>query len=168
MVFVKECLQRQEGRYCPTEDQKEENRSLSDYGLKTISPLNKKSKLKKILFLLIIPSLSFGQIVTEDCSSIPDPGPCFGCGFIYWFNPATSQCEESCWGLCDGLVPFWTLEDCQNSCENTTFIKEKPTNKVLLKKMDFMINISTQHNASVQYILIFIFCFFIQFIMVDV
>ena len=45
MVFVKECLQRQEGRYCPTEDQKEENRSLSDYGLKTISP--KKSRLKK-------------------------------------------------------------------------------------------------------------------------
>ena len=80
--------------------------------------------MKKILFLLIIPSLSFGQIVTEDCSSIPDPGPCFGCGFIYWFNPATSQCEESCWGLCDGLVPFWTLEDCQNSCENITFIKE--------------------------------------------
>ena len=38
MVFVKECLQRQEGRYCPTEDQKEENRSLSDYGLKTIPP----------------------------------------------------------------------------------------------------------------------------------
>ena len=94
--------------------------------------------MKKILFLLIFPSLSFGQIVTEDCSSIPDPGPCFGCGFIYWFNPATSQCEESCWGLCDGLVPFWTLEDCQNSCENTTFIKEKPTNKVLLKKMDFI------------------------------
>ena len=48
MVFVKECLQRQEGRYCPTEDQKEENRSLSDYGLKTIPPLNKKSRLKKI------------------------------------------------------------------------------------------------------------------------
>ena len=48
MVFVKECPQRQEGRYCPTEDQKEENHSLSDYGLKTISPLTKKSKLKKI------------------------------------------------------------------------------------------------------------------------
>ena len=48
MVFVKECLQRQEGRYCPTEDQKEENHFLSDYGLKTIPPLNKKSKLKKI------------------------------------------------------------------------------------------------------------------------
>ena len=85
--------------------------------------------MKKLLLLLIVPFLSFGQIVTEDCGSFPDPGPCFGCGFIYWFNPATSQCEESCWGLCDGLVPFWTLEDCQNSCENNSFIQEQTNNK---------------------------------------
>ena len=79
--------------------------------------------MKKLFLVIIIPFISFGQIVTEDCSSIPDPGPCFGCGFIYWFNPTTSQCEESCWGLCDGLVPFWTLEDCQNSCENNFLLK---------------------------------------------
>lgn len=48
MVFVKECLQRQEDQYCPIEDQKEENRFLSDYGLKINLPLNKKNKLKKI------------------------------------------------------------------------------------------------------------------------
>ncbi len=94
--------------------------------------------MKKLLLLLIFPLLSVGQVVTEDCGSIPDPGPCFGCGIIYWFNPTTSQCEESCWGLCDGLVPFWTLEDCQNSCENNSNIKELPINKVLLKKLDFI------------------------------
>ena len=94
--------------------------------------------MKKLLLLLIVPFLSFGQIVTEDCSSIPNPGPCFGCGFIYWFNPKTSQCEETCWGLCDGLVPFWTLEDCQNSCENNSFIQELSTTRVLLKKIDLM------------------------------
>ena len=48
MVFVKECLQRQEDQYCPIEDQKEENRFLSDYGLKINLPLTKKNKLKKI------------------------------------------------------------------------------------------------------------------------
>ena len=48
MVFVKECLQRQGDQYCPIEDQKEENRFLSDYGLKINLPLNKKNKLKKI------------------------------------------------------------------------------------------------------------------------
>tara|TARA_Y100000813_G_C24119586_1_gene331963 strand:+ start:26 stop:439 length:414 start_codon:yes stop_codon:yes gene_type:complete len=48
MVFVKECLQRQGDQYCPIEDQKEENRFLSDYGLKINLPLTKKNKLKKI------------------------------------------------------------------------------------------------------------------------
>ena len=94
--------------------------------------------MKKLLLLLIVPFLSFGQIVTEDCGSFPDPGPCFGCGFIYWFNPATSQCEESCWGLCDGLVPFWTLEDCQNSCENNSLIQEIPPQKHLIKTIDIL------------------------------
>ena len=95
--------------------------------------------MKKILLLLIIPFLSFGQIIaTEDCSSIPDPGPCFGYQTIYFFNQATSQCEESFWGLCGGLVPFWTLEDCQNSCENNSFIQELTTNKCLLKTINIL------------------------------
>ena len=95
-------------------------------------------KLYIVILILSLPLFSFGQIVTQDCSSIPDPGPCFGCGFIYWFNPITSQCEETCWGLCDGLVPFWTLEDCQNSCENNSFIQELSTTRVLLKKIDIL------------------------------
>ena len=94
--------------------------------------------MKKLFLVIIIPFICFGQIVTEDCSSIPDPGPCFGCGFIYWFNPTTSQCEETCWGLCDGLVPFWTLEDCQNSCENNSFIKEIKSPKSLIKIMSIL------------------------------
>ena len=75
--------------------------------------------MKKLLSLIIIPFLSFGQIVTEDCSSMPNPGMCFAAIQIYYFDQNTGQCEESIWGGCDGLVPFWTLEDCQNSCENT-------------------------------------------------
>ena len=94
--------------------------------------------MEKLLLLLFIPFLSFGQVVTEDCSSIPDPGPCFGCGFIYWFNQTTSQCEETCWGLCDGLIPFWTLEDCQNSCENNSFIQETKKTGYLLKTIDIL------------------------------
>jgi len=94
--------------------------------------------MKKLFLLLIIPFFVFGQVVTEDCSSIPNPGPCFGCGLIYWFNQTTSQCEETCWGLCDGLVPFWTLEDCQNSCESNSFIQEIKTNRSLLKTIDFL------------------------------
>ena len=76
--------------------------------------------MKKLLLLLIIPFLSFGQIIpTLDCNSIPNPGICDGYYPTFYFNQTTSQCEESYWGGCDGVVPFWTLEDCENSCENT-------------------------------------------------
>ena len=95
--------------------------------------------MKKLLLLLIIPLLSFGQIIpTLDCNSIPNPGICDGYFPTFYFNQTTSQCEESYWGGCEGVVPFWTLEDCQNSCENNSYIKELPTNKVLLKKLDFI------------------------------
>jgi len=96
--------------------------------------------MKKLIIslFLIIPFLSFGQVVTEDCNSIPDPGPCLGYTTIYFFNLTTSQCEESYWGLCDGLVPFWTLEDCQNSCENNSFVPKLNVNKVLLKRIDII------------------------------
>ena len=94
--------------------------------------------MKKLLLLLIIPFLNFGQIVTEDCSSIPDPGMCFAAISIYYFDQNTGQCEASTWGGCDGLVPFWTLEDCQNSCENNSFIQELATNKFLLKRIDVL------------------------------
>ena len=95
--------------------------------------------MKKLLLLLIIPCLSFGQIVaTEDCNSIPDPGICLAYFQTFYFDQTTSQCEESYWGGCDGVVPFWTIEDCQNSCENNSFIQELSTTRVLLKKIDLM------------------------------
>ena len=75
--------------------------------------------MKKLLSLIIIPFLSFGQIVTEDCNSIPNPGICFAAIQIYYFEQNTGLCEESIWGGCGGLVPFWSLEECQNNCENT-------------------------------------------------
>ena len=94
--------------------------------------------MKKILILIIIPFLSFGQIVTEDCSSIPNPGICFAAIPIYYFDQKTGQCEESVWGGCDGLVPFWTLEDCQKNCENYSFIHELTTTKLLIKKINVL------------------------------
>ena len=104
--------------------------------------------MTKFFLIIIVPFLSFGQIVTEDCNSIPDPGPCFGCGIVYFFDQATSQCEETCWGLCDGLVPFWTLEDCQNSCENNSLIKELTPNTSLLKRIDVLGRRSTNHGLQ--------------------
>ena len=106
-------------------------------------------RLYIVILVLSFPLFSFGQIVTQDCSSIPDPGPCFGCGFIYWFNPTTSQCEETCWGLCDGLVPFWTLEDCQNSCENNTYLDEVNIKKNIIKIVDILGRESERTNFNI-------------------
>ena len=104
--------------------------------------------MKKLLLLLIVPFLSFGQIVaTEDCHSIPDPGICLAYFQTFYFDQATSQCEESYWGGCDGVVPFWTLEGCQNSCENNSFIQELSTTRVLLKKIDIMGKETTNNNG---------------------
>ena len=93
--------------------------------------------MKTLLLLLILPFLSIGQIVTEDCSSLPNPGMCFAAIPIYYFNQNTGQCEESIWGGCDGLVPFWNLEECQNSCENIE-IEEIINPKNLIKRIDFL------------------------------
>ena len=95
--------------------------------------------MKRLLLLLIIPFLSFGQIVaTEDCNSIPDPGICLAYFQTFYFDQTTSQCEESYWGGCGGVVPFWTLEECQNNCENNSFIQELPIHKSLLKTIDIL------------------------------
>ena len=93
--------------------------------------------MNKILLILAIPFLGFGQIVTESCISIPDPGMCFAAISIYYFDQNTGQCEESIWGGCNGLVPFWTLEDCQNNCENI-LIAEIYTKKKIVKVINML------------------------------
>ena len=93
--------------------------------------------MNKIFLILAIPFLGFGQIVTESCNSMPDPGMCFAAISIYYFDQNTGQCEESIWGGCDGLVPFWTLEDCQNNCENI-FTAEIDTTKKIVKVINML------------------------------
>ena len=96
--------------------------------------------MKKLLIILIIPFLSFSQIVaTEDCNSIPNPGICFAAIQTFYFNQNTLQCEASIWGGCDdgmSLVPFWNLQACQNNCENNSFINENSSSTRPLKVID--------------------------------
>ena len=53
----------------------------------------------------------------DECYLEPDSGPCFGYMPMYFYNTNTEQCEEFIWGGCMGLVPFQSLNDCQNTCE---------------------------------------------------
>ena len=47
------------------------------------------------------------------------------------------MCEETFWGGCGGVVPFWSLEDCQNSCESID-MKEYSKDVSLVGKSDLL------------------------------
>lgn len=89
------------------------------------------------------------ELETNPCELLPDPGPCFAAIPIYFFNQQTSQCEETIWGGCDGVIPFETLLDCQNQCQNISSIKILANNKKLLKS----INILGQENIFKNFII---------------
>ena len=76
-------------------------------------------------------------IISDNCDLVPDPGFCFADIDIYYFNPTIGECEVSLWGGCGGVVPFWTLEECQNSCQSI-LIPEIETNKAVIKKIDIL------------------------------
>ena len=97
------------------------------------------------------------------CQLIPDPGECDAAFQIFYFNQNTLSCEEAWWGGCNGVVPFWTLEDCQYNCENNSFMKETILKKHLLttinvlgkttKKKGFQLYIYSDGSIEKKYIL---------------
>ena len=76
-------------------------------------------------------------IISDNCDLTPDPGFCLAAFDSYYFNPTSGECEFSLWGGCGGVVPFWTLEECQNSCQSI-LIPEIETNKTVIKKIDIL------------------------------
>jgi len=54
----------------------------------------------------------------EACSLIPEVGPCDAVFIIYYYDQTDGICKEFAWGGCEGVVPFETLEACQE-CECT-------------------------------------------------
>ena len=75
--------------------------------------------------------------ITENCDLLPDPGFCFADIEIFYYNQDTGMCEETFWGGCGGVVPFWNLEDCQNACESID-IEESSKDVRLVVKSDLL------------------------------
>lgn len=73
----------------------------------------------------------------NNCDLEPDPGICLAAIETYYFNQNTGQCELTWWGGCAGVVPFWTMEDCQNSCQPIA-LPEINSNKILIKQIDLL------------------------------
>lgn len=54
--------------------------------------------------------------VSASCRKKPDRGPCKAIFEAYYFDSSSRSCKKFIWGGCQGVVPFKTLEDCQNTC----------------------------------------------------
>lgn len=61
-------------------------------------------------------SLTPGLTAQDDpCTLLPDPGDCEAAIPAWYFDAQTESCAQFTWGGCGGVVPFETLEDCENA-----------------------------------------------------
>lgn len=51
------------------------------------------------------------------CSEKPKAGMCKAMFIKYYFNNDSNKCEEFIWGGCGGNVPFKSLKECKQTCE---------------------------------------------------
>jgi hypothetical protein len=51
--------------------------------------------------------------LSERCDLAPVAGPCEALIYKYYYDKTEKKCKEFLWGGCDGVVPFETMEECQ-------------------------------------------------------
>lgn len=74
-----------------------------------------------LLTLAVVSALSSFQCGkdcpnTERCQLVPDSGPCDGSFPKYYFDHQENQCRGYIWGGCGGVVPYETLQECEEDC----------------------------------------------------
>ena len=73
-----------------------------------------------ILLILIVAGIFYFRnndlSNVERCSLEPESGSCLARHERYYFDYGEGVCKQFFWGGCDGVVPFETMEDCQNIC----------------------------------------------------
>lgn len=78
--------------------------------------------IKKLFSVFLFIFLIFSTECSKDCSRDekcflePETGPCDAAFIRYYFDQEEGKCKEFTWGGCDGVVPFETLEECENDC----------------------------------------------------
>ena len=53
-----------------------------------------------------------------NCELEPMPGPCKAAIPRYYFDQEEKECREFIWGGCAGVVPFETMEECEECACN--------------------------------------------------
>lgn len=79
-------------------------------------------QLKWLMLSILLSTCSNNDTcpLPPSCLLDPDPGLCRAIITRYYYDRVSKQCKEFNWGGCGGVVPFETLEECQNClCTNT-------------------------------------------------
>jgi hypothetical protein len=61
-------------------------------------------------------SASSSSSLPRACTLKPESGKCRAAHTRYWFDADSRSCRAFIWGGCEGVVPFETLEQCQQTC----------------------------------------------------
>lgn len=70
-----------------------------------------------LLFLIFASCESYDNAMLTDksrCDMAPDPGPCKAYIPKYYYDRSAKACKQFIWGGCYGVVPFDSMEECQN------------------------------------------------------
>ncbi|NOQ16488.1 MAG: hypothetical protein GQ581_05470 [Methyloprofundus sp.] len=77
----------------------------------------------KLILLTILLSacsqLSASKATDSQCTLKPEAGRCRANISKYYFDEKSASCAQFSWGGCGGVVPFTSLEECQNMCGET-------------------------------------------------
>jgi hypothetical protein len=78
-------------------------------------------QIKSLYILFIIMILSCEEkkspSLSVECYFVFDPGPCKASIPRYYYDEEAKVCKEFKWGGCDGVVPFETMNECDDACE---------------------------------------------------
>ncbi len=69
-----------------------------------------------IVTMLLLTECKKECFKTDQCKLKGVPGPCEALIYGYYYDKEDKKCKEFLWGGCDGVRPFATMEECENSC----------------------------------------------------
>ena len=67
-------------------------------------------------FLLTISCKEEDCFTSDRCQLEPQVGPCNAAFSKYYYDKTEKKCKVFIWGGCEGVVPFDSLEECENKC----------------------------------------------------
>ena len=75
-----------------------------------------KALLIALTLILVISCKEDDCFTSDRCELEPQGGPCYGLFPKYYYDTSEKKCKVFTWGGCEGVVPFDSLEECENKC----------------------------------------------------